>query len=89
MKAVQIRFLIRRDMSEVLEIEQDSFEFAWTEEEFLCCLRQRNFRSQGFVATGVLRGWYDHCGEDAYEMAYRLSDHVPSKWGGRWGQFVE
>ncbi len=39
---VQIRWLIRRDMPEVLEIERESFEFAWTEEEFLCCLRQRN-----------------------------------------------
>ncbi len=39
---VQIRWLIRRDMPEVLEIERQSFEFAWTEEDFLCCLRQRN-----------------------------------------------
>lgn len=39
---VQIRWLIRRDMPEVLDIEQESFEFAWTEEDFLCCLRQRN-----------------------------------------------
>jgi ribosomal-protein-alanine N-acetyltransferase len=39
---VQIRWLIRRDMPEVLDIEQGSFEFAWTEEDFLCCLRQRN-----------------------------------------------
>ncbi|HUG93539.1 MAG TPA: ribosomal protein S18-alanine N-acetyltransferase [Planctomycetaceae bacterium] len=39
---VQIRWLIRRDMPEVLEIERASFEFAWTEEDFLCCLRQRN-----------------------------------------------
>ncbi len=39
---VQIRWLIRRDMREVLRIEQESFEFAWTEEDFLCCLRQRN-----------------------------------------------
>jgi len=38
----QIRWLIRRDMAEVLEIERSSFEFPWTEEEFLCCLRQRN-----------------------------------------------
>jgi [ribosomal protein S18]-alanine N-acetyltransferase len=38
----QIRWLIRRDMEEVLAIERDSFQFAWTEEEFLCCLRQRN-----------------------------------------------
>ena len=39
---VQIRWLIRRDMPEVLDIERQSFEFAWTEEDFLCCLRQRN-----------------------------------------------
>lgn len=39
---VQIRWLIRRDMPEVLRIEQSSFEFSWTEEDFLCCLRQRN-----------------------------------------------
>jgi len=39
---VQIRWLIRRDMAEVIEIEQQSFEFSWTEEDFLCCLRQRN-----------------------------------------------
>ncbi|MAG92562.1 MAG: ribosomal-protein-alanine N-acetyltransferase [Planctomycetaceae bacterium] len=38
----QIRWLIRRDMPEVLAIEQECFEFAWTEEDFLCCLRQRN-----------------------------------------------
>ena len=29
-------------MEEVLTIERSSFQFAWTEEEFLCCLRQRN-----------------------------------------------
>jgi len=39
---VQIRWLIRRDMAEVIEIERTSFEHAWTEEDFLCCLRQRN-----------------------------------------------
>lgn len=39
---IQIRWMIRRDMPEVLEIERQSFEFAWTEEDFLCCLRQRN-----------------------------------------------
>lgn len=39
---VQIRWLIRRDMPETLEIERTSFEFAWTEEDFLACLRQRN-----------------------------------------------
>src|SRR4051794_32351070 len=39
---VHIRWMIRRDMPEVLQTEQASFEFAWTEEDFLRCLRQRN-----------------------------------------------
>ena len=39
---VHIRWMIRRDMPEVLQAEQMSFEYAWTEEDFLRCLRQRN-----------------------------------------------
>src|SRR3979411_3320006 len=39
---VHIRWVIRRDMPEVLQTEQESFEFSWTEEDFLRCLRQRN-----------------------------------------------
>jgi ribosomal-protein-alanine N-acetyltransferase len=34
--------MIRRDMAEVLEIEGESFEFPWCEEDFIRCLRQRN-----------------------------------------------
>ncbi|MSR73695.1 MAG: ribosomal-protein-alanine N-acetyltransferase [Candidatus Pacebacteria bacterium] len=39
---VQIRWLIHRDMPEVLCIERDLFEFPWQEEDFLYYLRQRN-----------------------------------------------
>lgn len=39
---VHIRWMIRRDMPEVLDIERDSFEFPWYEEDFIRCLRQRN-----------------------------------------------
>ena len=39
---VHIRWMIRRDMPEVLAIEHASFEFPWSEEEFLRILRQRN-----------------------------------------------
>ena len=38
----KISWLIRRDLPEVLSIEGASFQFPWTEEDFLCCLRQRN-----------------------------------------------
>lgn len=39
---VHIRWMIRRDMPEVLEIENSAFEFPWSEDDFIRCLRQRN-----------------------------------------------
>lgn len=39
---VHIRWMIRRDMPEVLEIETEGFEFPWYEEDFIRCLQQRN-----------------------------------------------
>jgi len=39
---VHIRWMIRRDMPEVLDIENQSFECPWSEEDFIRCLRQRN-----------------------------------------------
>jgi len=148
---VHIRWMIRRDMTEVLQTEQESFEFSWTEEDFLRCLRQRNcigmvaeqgekvvgfmiyelhksklhilnfavhpsgrrlgignqmvaklisklsnhrrtritlavrernlsaqlfFRSQGFRAVRVLRGYYEDSGEDAFLMQYAFSGEL-------------
>ena len=40
--AVHIRWMIRRDMPEVLEIESKSFEHPWNEFAFIRVLRQRN-----------------------------------------------
>ena len=42
MVEVHIRWIIRRDMPEVFEIENESFEFPWSEKDFIHCLRQRN-----------------------------------------------
>jgi ribosomal-protein-alanine N-acetyltransferase len=39
---VHIRWMIRRDMPEVLAIEGESFEFPWLEDDFFRCLQQRN-----------------------------------------------
>lgn len=39
---MQIRWLIKRDLPEVLDIERLSFEHAWSEDDFLDVLRQRN-----------------------------------------------
>lgn len=55
---VKIRWLIRRDMPEVLEIERSCFEYAWTEDDFLCCLRHRN--EDGESDTIGLVAEHDH-----------------------------
>ena len=39
---VHIRWMIRRDMADVLQIERESFEFPWIDDDFIRCLRQRN-----------------------------------------------
>ena len=39
---VQIRWLIRRDMPEIMDIERQCFEHPWTEEVFVSYLKQRN-----------------------------------------------
>jgi ribosomal-protein-alanine N-acetyltransferase len=40
--------MVRRDISDVVAVEQKSFEFPWSEDDFLYCLRRRN--SLGMVA---------------------------------------
>jgi len=39
---VQIRWLVRPDMAEVLELANESFQCSWSEEKFLCHLRHCN-----------------------------------------------
>lgn len=39
---VMIRWMIRRDLPQVMAIERRSFETPWTDEDFLVSLRQRN-----------------------------------------------
>lgn len=39
---IHVRWMIRRDMPEVLEIEQEAFEFPWSDDDFTRCMRQRN-----------------------------------------------
>ena len=48
MNDLYIRWCIRRDMPEVVEMDALNFEFPWSEEDFIRCLRQRN--SIGLVA---------------------------------------
>src|SRR5690348_15597808 len=59
---VHVRWMIRRDMPEVLAIEGQSFEFPWAEDDFWLQLRQRN--CIGMVA--------DHGDEVVGFMIYEL-----------------
>lgn len=45
---VQLRWMIRRDMAEVQAIENQSYEYRWSEDDFVLCLRQR--QTVGMVA---------------------------------------
>ncbi len=155
MDKTHIRWMIRRDMPEVLEIERASFDAQWTESDFLRVLRQRNavgmvadacdrvvgymiydlgntwlhilnfavapefrrrgvgaqmvaklvgklssqrrtritlevregnlqaqmfWKSQGFKAIRVLRGFYEDTAEDAYFMVRRYVPENPGDW---------
>lgn len=40
--AVDIRWMIRRDTTDILRIEAECYRNPWTEADFLHCLRQRN-----------------------------------------------
>lgn len=39
---IHVRWMIRRDLCDVVDIENEAFEFPWSEDEFIRCLRQRN-----------------------------------------------
>ena len=56
--ATHIRWMIRRDMPEVMRTERASFEYSWTEDDFLRCLRQRNcigmVAEQGDTVVGFM-----------------------------------
>lgn len=57
MTDLYIRWMIRRDMAEVLDIEQVSFVNPWSEEEFLKWLRQRNVIGMVAEQDGRLFGY--------------------------------
>lgn len=52
-----IRWMIRRDMAEVLDIETASFEFPWCEEDFIRALQQRNCIGMVAEADGHIVGF--------------------------------
>lgn len=79
---VHIRWAIRQDMGEVLEIENESFEFPWSEEDFIRYLRQSNSigmvceydeRIVGFMLYELHKKWL-HPLNFAVHPAFRRRD---------------
>ena len=86
--AVQIRWLIRRDMPAVLEIEAASFEFAWTEEDFICCLRQRNCIGMVAEVAGKVVGYMIYELQKSRLRILNFAVHPDSRRGGVGRQMV-
>lgn len=49
-----IRWMVRRDMAEVLAIEEQAFEWPWGEDDFIRCLRERNCIGMVAECTGII-----------------------------------
>lgn len=57
-----VRWMVRRDLQDVVAIEKESFDFPWVEAEFLHCLRKQN----------CIPMVVDHGGSVAGFMVYEL-----------------
>jgi [ribosomal protein S18]-alanine N-acetyltransferase len=57
-----IQWMIRQNMKDVLAIEKESFEFYWSEEDFIRCLRQRSCIGMVVEANDEI------CGFMVYEL---------------------
>jgi ribosomal-protein-alanine N-acetyltransferase len=62
---IDVRWLIRRDMDEVLRIENESFGVnRWSEAEFLACLKQRNC-----IGVTIVRDYSEVLGFMIYQLS--------------------
>ncbi len=52
-----VRWMFRADMPAVLDIESRSFDFPWSESDFLNCLRQRNCIGMVAECSGKIVGF--------------------------------
>lgn len=51
---IHVRWMIRRDMPQVIDIERRSFEYPWNEDDYVHCLRHRNCIGMVAEADGAL-----------------------------------
>lgn len=79
-ETILMRWMLQRDMPAVLAIEADSFDWPWSRQDFLDCLRERN--SIGMVAT--LGDRDVPVGFVVYELAKRRIKIVDLAVSPRW-----
>lgn len=64
-----LRWMIRRDLKSVLDIEHNSFEFPWTKWEFIQCLRKRTCIGMVAEVNEEVVGYMLYeCGEKELEL---------------------
>lgn len=85
---VHIRWMIRRDMAEVFRIERDSFEFAWTEEDFLEALRKRNYIGMVAEADDRIVGFMVYALHKAHLQVVNFAVHPDYRRRGVGAQLV-
>ena len=54
---VHVRWMLRRDLPEVLDIEWACFEYPWDEEDFIKCLRRRSMLGMVAECVGAIAGY--------------------------------
>ncbi len=57
LKRLSLRWMIRKDIPEILEIENDSFEFPWNNDHFVEHLRKRNCIGMVAECSGYVAGY--------------------------------
>jgi len=62
-------WLTRAELREALEIERRAFEFPWSEDEFIRCLRQRNCIGIGAKVNGRIVGYMVY---EIYEKRFHV-----------------
>jgi len=78
---IETRWMVRRDMSEVLEVESKSFDIPWRAEDFLHVLRQRNCNGTVATVNGDVVGFMVHSlQKTSYEV---LNFAVHPDWRGK------